>query len=221
LIKKEFGVWFKFQDLNIIKTYLIDGWHVFQQQFYVNMYGPINIIFLGFFTNTTTVGYYNIVEKILAVPLALFAVGVQAYYPYAVNVFKKSITNYFSQIKKVSILILLSSVFAIVFILIFNYEIIELITGSRDKNIVNILNILTIGIVFSAFGGFYTQIFITLKKAKILNKISFRIMIMNLIISPILINLLGVIGLAYFVLFRQSVVIVTCSIYIQKFKKKI
>jgi PST family polysaccharide transporter len=220
LVKKEFGVQFKFQDLNILKTYLIDGWHVFQQQFYVSMYGPINIIFLGYFTNNTTVGYYNIVEKILAVPLALFAVGVQAYYPYSVNVFKKNVTSYFSQIKKVSILILLTSSIAIVFILIFNYEIIELITGTRDKVIVDILNILTIGIIFSAFGGFYTQIFLTLKKAKILNKISFRVMVMNLIISPILINLFGAIGLAYFVLFRQNIVITACYIYIQKFKKE-
>jgi PST family polysaccharide transporter len=221
LVQKEFGVKFKFQNLDVIKAYLIDGWHVFQQQFYVSMYGPINIVFLGFFTTDAIVGYYSIAEKILSVPLALFVVGVQTYYPYAVKIFHKSIKDYFMQVKKISIVFIASSFFMTISIFIFSNEIVELITGKiNQKVIVYVLNILAIGIVFSSFGQFYTQIFVTLKKSKILNKISFRIMIMNLLISPIIIYVFGVIGLAYFILFRQSIVITTCYFYIQKFKKE-
>jgi PST family polysaccharide transporter len=185
------------------------------------MYGPINIVFLGFFTTDAIVGYYSIAEKILSVPLALFVVGVQTYYPYAVKIFHKSIKDYFMQVKKISIVFIASSFFMTIFIFIFSNEIVELITGKiNQKVIVYVLNILAIGIVFSSFGQFYTQIFVTLKKSKILNKISFRIMIMNLLISPIIIYVFGVIGLAYFILFRQSIVITTCYFYIQKFKKE-
>ncbi len=219
LVKKEFGVKFKFQDLNILKTYLIDGWHVFQQQFYVSMYGPINIIFLGFFTNTTMVGYYSIVEKILAVPLALFSVTVQAYYPYAVKLYKRSISSYFLQLKKVSLAFVITSLCAILLILLFNNQIVSLVTGQTvNIEIVEILNILVFGIIFTSFGGFYTQIFVTLKKATILNKISFRIMLLNLSFSPFIIMFFGAIGLAYFVLFRQLIVIAVCYRSINKFK---
>jgi PST family polysaccharide transporter len=221
LVKKEFGVRFELQTIDTIKHHLVEGWHVFQQQFYVSMYGPINLIFLGFFTTNTIVGYYSIVEKILAVPLALFAVGVQAYYPYAVKLFNKSIEDYFIQIKKISITFIVFSFSMTTFIFIFSNEIVELTTGAtHQKVIVDVLNILAIGIVFSSFGQFYTQIFVTLKKSKILNKISFRVMIMNLVISPIVIYVFGVIGLAYFILFRQNIVITTCYFYLQKFKKE-
>lgn len=220
LVKKEFQVSFTFEKVETIKYYLVDGWHVFQQQFYVSMYGPINIIFLGFFTNTTTVGYYSIVEKILAVPLAMFSVSVQVYYPYAVKLYKKNISIYFSQIKQVSFFFLISSSLAIILILLFNNTIVSLITGKEiNVEIVEILNILVFGIIFSSFGGFYTQIFVTLKKAKILNKISFRVMLLNLSFSPFIIWFFGAIGLAYFVLFRQSIVVVVCYRLINKFKK--
>ena len=221
LIKKEFGIGFVWQSKKTIIYHLKDGWHVFQQQFYVSMYSQINIIFLGIFTNDTTVGYYSIAEKILAVPLSLFGVGVQAYYPYAVNVFKKNINDYFIQIQKISISLVVISGLISIGIILFNNEIVKIITGTTDKKtIIEILNILVLGIIFSSFGHFYTQIFITLGKSKILNKVSFRVMVMNLIFSPLVIYIYGAIGLACFVLFRQSLVIGISYRYIHKFKKE-
>ena len=146
--------------------------------------------------------------------------GGQAYYPYAVKVFKNSIKDYFIQIKKISIIFILVALLMTIFILIFSNEIVQLITGvENQKTIIDILYILAIGIVFSAFGGFYTQIFVTLKKSEILNKISFRIMILNLTCSPFIIYYFGVIGLSYFILFRQSIVIGICGYLINIFKK--
>lgn len=222
LVKKEFEVSFIFQDKETLKYYLIDGWHVFQQQFYVSMYGPINIIFLGLFTNSMTVGYYSIVEKILGVPLSIFSVLIQAYYPYAAKIYQNSKIAYFKQLKKLSMSFMLSSIILTIIILIFNHQIVTLVAGKTVNNeIVNILNILVFGIIFSAFGGFYTQVFVILKKAKILNKLSFKIMIFNLALSPFIIYMFGVIGLAYFVLIRQFLVISTCFKYIRKFRKEI
>jgi len=97
--------------------------------------------------------------------------------------------------------------------------IIALITGLAVNNeIVSILSILVFGIIFSSFGGLYTQVFVNLKKADILNKISFYIMIINLLFAPIIIHIYGAIGLSFFVLLRQFSVISIASLFIKKIK---
>lgn len=224
LIKKEFGVGFNLQKVSTLTFYLKDGWHVFLQQFYVSMYGPINIVLLGLLSTSTVVGYYNIVEKILSVPIALFTVAVQAYYPFAVKVFKRNIQSYFSQINKVFIAFVLLSLAMEVCIYMFDTTIVDLVMstkgdGSGNDIVVNILRILAFGLVFSSLGQFYTQIFITLSKSKVLSQLSFKMMWLNLLLSPIVIYFFGVIGLALLVILRQILVIGFCFSKIKSFKE--
>lgn len=219
IVKNQFKIIFTIQSLSTIKKYLIDGWHVFQQQFYVSMYGPFNIIILGLLTSNTVVGYYNIAEKVLIVPMALFSVAVQAYYPYAVNLYKTNIDAYFNQLKQISIVLLVVSILLTTMIFLFNESILNLLIGNENtESIVSILTILSIGIIFSSFGGLYTQIFIILNKSRVLNKISFNIMILNLVVSPIVIYYFGVIGLAIFVVIRQFLVTSICFFILEKLK---
>lgn len=220
IIKKDFEISYTFQKLEMIKDYFLDGWHIFLQQFYVGLYGPINIIILGFFTNNTIVGYYSIAEKILSIPSSIYGIINQVYYPHAVKTFNSNILTYFNQIKKVSIFYILTAITSTIVLIYFGEIIIELITGSKEINIIiDILTILSLGLVFSAFGQLFTQMFITLSKAKILNTISFRVMVFNLILSPPVIYYFGVIGLAYLVIMRQLIVISTCYILIRRYKR--
>ena len=221
LVKKEFKISFHLQKLKTIKYYFLDSWHVFQQQFYVSMYGPINIVFLGLLATDTVVGYYSIVEKILLIPLTVFAMAARAYYPYGVKLYEKNKKLYFSQFKKISFVYLISSILFIFIIFLFNKEIVSIITGKTIHNeLVDILNILVFGILFSSFGGLYTYVFITLKKSKVLNKISFYIMWLNMFFSPLIINFFGVIGLSYFIVFRQAIVSGISYTFISKFKNR-
>lgn len=221
IIKKEFGIRLELQDLHTLKSYLRDGKTVFLQQFYVSLYGRINIVFLGMFTNNTIVGYYSVIEKILAVPTSLFLVAVQAYYPYSAKAFKESALNFFNQLKKISLILISANFIFIIIIMIFESYIIKLITGDQQGNVLMIsaLNIMLIGLLFSSFGPLYTQTMIILDKAKILNKISLIIMILNLISSPILIKFFGLIGMAYIILFRQLIVTSACFLVINKHSK--
>jgi PST family polysaccharide transporter len=172
------------------------------------------------FTNNTIVGYYSVVEKILAVPMSLFLVAVQAYYPYSAKAHKESAVKFFSQLKKLSFALISASLLFILIVFIFDTKIIEFITGHPDnKLIVNVLNIMIVGILFSSFGQLYTQTMIIIDKAKILNKISFIIMIFNLVFSPIVIIYFGILGLAYLILLRQLIVTVTCFLIINKHSK--
>jgi len=221
IIKKEFGINFEMQDIHTLKSYLRDGKTIFLQQFYVSLYGRINIIFLGMFTNNTIVGYYSVIEKILAVPTSLFLVAVQAYYPYSAKAYKESALKFFNQLKKISLVLISTNLIFIVIIMIFESYIIKLITGEQQGNVIMVsaLNIMLIGLLFSSFGPLYTQTMIILDKAKILNKISLLIMILNLIFSPILIKFFGLLGMAYIILFRQFIVTSACFLVINKHSK--
>lgn len=220
IIKKDFGIWFEWQTISHLKSYLDDGKAIFLQQFYVSLYSRINIIFLGMFTNNTIVGYYSVVEKILAVPMSLFLVAVQAYYPYSAKAHKESAVKFFSQLKKLSFILISASLLFIFIVLLFNTKIIAFITGVQDNTlIVSVLNIMILGILFSSFGQLYTQTMIILDKANILNKISFIIMIFNLVFSPFVIIYFGILGLAYLIVTRQLVVTATCFLIINKHSK--
>jgi PST family polysaccharide transporter len=222
IIKKEFGIHFEWQDIHILKSYLHDGKTVFLQQFYVSLYGRINIIFLGMFTNNTIVGYYSVIEKILAVPTSLFLVAVQAYYPYSAKAHKESALKFFSQLKKLSFALISASLLFIIMILVFESYIIAFITGHQDNTlIISALNVMVVGILFSSFGQLYTQTMIILDKAKILNRISLIIMILNLIFSPIAIIQFGLLGLTYLMVLRQFIVTITCFFIINKHSKNI
>lgn len=220
IIKKEFGIGFEWQEINTLKSYLREGKTVFLQQFYVSFYGRINIILLGMFTNNTVVGYYSVIEKILAVPTSLFLVAVQAYYPYSAKAHKESAVKFFSQLKKISLALISAALMFIIIILMFESQIIEFITGHQDNSlIISALNIMVLGMLFSTFGPLYTQTMIIIDKAKILNKISFIIMILNLIFSPFLIKYFGLLGMAYLILVRQFMVTLTCFLIINKHSK--
>jgi PST family polysaccharide transporter len=215
-----FKIKLKIPSFNILKIYLKKGSQVFLQQLYVKIYNNFNLIFLGFFTNNTIVGYYSIAEKIIFIPLSIFNVFVQAYYPYSVKLFKKNVAKYFSQINKIYFLFLVLSITLIILIFTFSDYILDIIIGNTYPMMVKkILDILAISIIFYSFGHFYTQIFVTLNKMKILNRISFIIMIINLLFVPIIIYFSGVIGLAYFVVFRQGLIFILCWYNIEKLKK--
>ena len=93
-VKKEFNISFKFQKTNILKKYFLEGWHIFMQKFYVNIYTRTNILILGILTNNTVVGYYSIAEKLYMALQSLYRPIVQTIYPYIakernIKLFKK------------------------------------------------------------------------------------------------------------------------------------
>ncbi len=82
LVKREFGVIFVFQKIEVIKHYLVDGWHVFISRIYVSLYTTTNVLLLGLFTNHTIVGYYSIAEKTVNAIGSFFIPLDQTLYPY-------------------------------------------------------------------------------------------------------------------------------------------
>lgn len=208
---------FKFDELyKMMKK----GKDVFLQQIFVSMYGPITVIFLGMIATKVDVGYYTISEKLLSIPVMIVVVAVQAHYPHAVKLYKRDKKSYFNQIFKLMAAIISLMMISIFVICIFGGGIYYLLTGAHDDSGVEILKVLSFGLMFSSLGQLFTQVFITLDKPETLKNISFVIMILTLLLSPIVITMYGVIGLAYYTVFRQSIVIIICVYFIRMFYKE-
>lgn len=205
-----------FRDLNLI---LSDGKQIFLQQLYVSMYGPITVIFLGLYATSIDVGYYTVAEKILNIPVMVAVVAMQAYYPYSVDLYDNNKSKYYNQI-----LITFFSIFSImllcaVFLGVYNKELYYLFTGSSDVLGEDTLFVLSFGLVFSSLGTVITQVFVTINKSNVLNKISFFTMIITLLLSPVFIKCYGVIGLAMYTVMRQAFVATICITYIIRTKR--
>lgn len=210
----------KFFDIYSLMKMISEGKNVFLQQVFSSMYGPITIMFLGGMATNIDVGFYTISEKILGIPIMLLVVAVQAYYPYAVKLYKRSENDYFNQMFRLIFAIVILMVLAVIFIHFFSVDIYQIVTGSNDKVGVEILKILSVGLMFSSLGQLFTQVFITLEQSEVLKRISFSIMIITLLSTPVIINYYGAVGLAYYTVFRQALVILTCMFFILFFYKE-
>lgn len=206
----------------IIKDNYYSGRDVFLQQAYVSLYGPINIIFLGLLASSEIVGYFTIVEKVIYIPIIFFSMAGQAFYPYAVKVFKDNKEKYFSIVRRFSLFIFtlslaLSCVFAV-----FHESILSLIIGHSNNSAEMLLYIMIFGIPFAAMGNILTQIFVTINKQDVLNRISFVIMVITLSLSWWIIERYGATGLSVFIVLRQFIVVAVCvTIILKLFKKRL
>jgi len=82
LVKKEFGVRFELQSVDAIKYHLVEGWDIFVSSIFGSLYRNSNIFILGFLTNSTTVGYYAIVEKVVMILQTLQNIVGNTLFPY-------------------------------------------------------------------------------------------------------------------------------------------
>jgi len=119
LVKKEFGISFKLQNIEILKYYVIDGWHIFISSFLGNFYRNFNTIVLGILTNNTIVGFYSIAEKVIKVIQSLQSIVGTTLFPYLSNKFTKDKYAFFTMTNKYIkyIIIVYLSIVVIVFLL--------------------------------------------------------------------------------------------------------
>lgn len=99
LVKKEFGVRFELQTIDMIKYHFIEGWDIFVSNVFSSLYRNSNIVILGFFTNNTIVGYYTIAEKVVKILQSLQSVVGNALFPYFIKRFSKT-NQYFFDLNK-------------------------------------------------------------------------------------------------------------------------
>jgi PST family polysaccharide transporter len=219
VIKRDFGVSFLWQKIATIKFYFQHGWDIFVQRFYVNLYSGTNILILGFLTNDTVVGYYAIAGKIIEIFNQFFEVVANVYYPYFAKKFSTQPKQSLYDLKKISLILLLISVSAMIFVMLFDDFIVTIVAGEHySEHITNVLGILAYAIILFPFFSLFTNVLVAISHSKELMIIARDTALISIIMAPILITLLQEEGLAYLmvalwimIIFRYTKVIYKVS----------
>ena len=84
ILHKRYGIKFEQTTWQKIVQALKDSWDIFIATISVNLYfGGINVLLIGFFADSTMVGYYSVVEKVIVISKQPIAVFTQVVYPKA------------------------------------------------------------------------------------------------------------------------------------------
>lgn len=209
IIKKDFNVDFAFQPIVVLFKYLKDGWNIFMQRLYVNLHNNMaNTLILGLLTNDATVGIFSIATRIIGIVGELFKIASRVYYPYFSKKFSIDPRQAFINLKKIVKVILLLSTLSMLMLFIANEPLLKLITGdSFNILMVDILAILTIGVIILPFFTLFTNVLVAVDKSKELKDIAKGIAILNLIFSIPIVYFYGVLGLAYWSMFLQFLIL--------------
>lgn len=216
LVKKEFDVSFSFQKIETIKYYLVDGWHVFISRFYVSLYTTTNVFLLGMFTNNTSVGYYSIAEKIVVAIGGLFDPANQTIYPFLARKYKENFSKFVELLKKIAIVFLCLSFTLVLLSQYFKNEIVYLVSGEYNMEVISILSIFLIRIITFPFGPLFSNALIIMQRKKEFMKVMNYTVLLDFIIVLPAIYFYGVEGLVYSFIFVLVVHVLLLISYLLK-----
>jgi PST family polysaccharide transporter len=195
LIRREFRVEFRWQSIDTLKEYLIDGWHIFISRIYVNLYTTTNIILLGVFTNNTAVGYYSIAEKIVVAIGGLFEPANQTIFPYLARKYRENFNQFVMFVKKIGFMFLFISSFFVVIFEYFKESIIYLVTGSYNLEVSTLLGIFLLRVLSYPFGALFSNSLIIMNRKKEFMRVMNYTVLLDLLIVPLSIYLYQEMGL--------------------------
>ena len=220
IIGKKYNIYIKVQKISNIVWQLHNSWYLFTSTVSVSMYTTVNIILLGYFTNNTVVGYFNIANKLISISLTIVNAFSKAMYPNLARIYSSSKDDFYKTFSKILKylfpLLILLVVVSIILIKIF----LPMLVESNVSNIIDIFIILSVMILLVPYGSLFTNYLVIVNKTKILNKIVIFSAVINILLMPIVIYLFQEKGLAYFTVVLQIVTISMCILIYKKTRKK-
>jgi len=188
---------------NILKE-INEGKDIFYSNMSVSFYTTINNVLLGFFTNYTAVGVYALAEALFNAFNGIIKTYTMVIYPHLAKYSTKS-TELLTQARKFFRLYLMVLVAASVFLFLTSEFIIELLYGEGHENSITILKILALALLLEPLGGFFTAYLSLKSKYKTIRSITFKTMLINLILVIPMILLYEEKGVAYLFLLLSIV----------------
>jgi len=195
---KNFNIRLSFQPWSRLYFYLRDGWYIFTSKFAVEFYTTINIIILGFFATPLVVGYYAVSIKIIHALGSLLDPLTRTVYPYLISVYQKSNENFIAKNQQLALVIFIIMFPVALLVGYFSETILEIITGKEVAPLnVEILQVFSISLSIYLYGSQFTNMLVTIKETKFLNKILFLTAGANVLLAPIFVSLFGVMGMVW------------------------
>lgn len=188
ILIKNFHLKFSFLSFRLIKITLKNNFAIFVNQFLPNLYNNSTTVMLGLIVNTSAVGIYDAIKKVVDLCVILINIISRTFFPYLnrnQNSFKKYLRL---MISAGSLLTILPILFA---------QIIFWYLNINQENAFIILVILSTGIFFiSLYDIFGVNFFVIKREDKLVMKNTFWASIVGVILSFPLIYYFGILGAA-------------------------
>ena len=188
ILFKKFRLRFSFVKINLIKNSLINNFPIFTNQFLPNLYNNSTTVLLGLIVNTSAVGIYHAIKKIIDLCVILVNIISRTFFPY-LNRKRESFSKY------LKMMLGLGS-FLSVFPLLISPIIFWYLNINHQDSFL-ILSILSTGIFFiSLYDIFGVNYFIIKKEDKLVMKNTIWAASIGFIFAFPLIYFFGIIGAA-------------------------
>ncbi len=217
IVKRDFNIWFKMQSIRILKTYLLDGWHIFVSNIAVSLYTVSTTFILGLFTNNTILGYFTIADRIRTAFQGLLNPISQTIYPYISKKVKENKLEGLKFIRKITIYIGLFSFLLSLIIFLFAPELIHLVAGEKYERSILVLKIIAfLPFIIALSNIFGIQTMLNFNRKKAFSKILISGSILNILLSLIIVPLYKEVGSAISVLIVEIFITISMFIYLQR-----
>ena len=193
---KKFNILFTKPTIKDIQHELVYGKDIFYSTISVSFYTTLNTVLLGFFTNYTTVGIYTLAEALFNAYASIIQSYTKVIYPHLVK-FTQESQKLLLQVRKFFMLYLFMLVLASLFLFSISNFIITILYGEGHDESIVILQILSIAMTFSSFGGFFTAYLSIQSEYKTIRNITFQTMLVNLLAVLPMILIFEAKGVAY------------------------
>ncbi|MEZ8582881.1 oligosaccharide flippase family protein [Vibrio splendidus] len=201
--------------LKDIQQQFSKGWHVFIGMVSSGFASNSILLFLGLLTNNTTLGLYSAIDKIIQ-PISTLSITVlNVIYPHMIKMREAGAKSPTLFSLKVSILyVTILSILSFIFLMFAN-EIIVVVFGSEYMVSSDILNVLIFLPIITAFLNiFLIPNCLVFDYSKAYGKILFAVFLISLCISPLVINLFGMVGAAVSAILVELIKVLAISIFL-------
>lgn len=131
VVRKKFGIRFRFAKLSEAVSELKDGWYIFTSQAMSKILGGFGITVLGFLSTTESVGIYSAIQKIPITILMFFSPISQALYPHICQDYEHSFKNGVKKASKIARFIVPCFFALAMIVLLFRKQIIYIAYGEQ------------------------------------------------------------------------------------------
>ena len=196
------------------KSYFLLGFYVMT----INVYSSLNIVWLGFVTNTDEVGYYTTATKLHTIIMAVLSSFTNILFPRVSHLLAEGkTTEYWEKIKKALDAVFLFSFPTMAFMLIAGPELLHMFVGDGFEGAYTPLRIITPLILIIGIEQIVViQILMAMHKDNVVLKNCLGGAIASLIVNYILTAHLGASGSALVWLTAESVILVLSMIVVYK-----
>lgn len=214
---KRFEIKFILPSLSDIVYQLKEGLHIFIGNLSANFLILNNTFLLGLLTNSTMVGYYSAVEKIIRPLTYLNRIIVNTIFPYLSNFVKVDAMKAYKFSLKVSFVVAIIMFFIGIILFIFSDKIIKLLFGSDFYYSIIILKIMAfIPLISSLINIYAVPNMILFNFKAYYSKILFSAFLLNIILSYILIKFFLAKGAAMSSLLTDIIILISMSLFLKK-----